>query len=58
MMSDSGQSEESLYSDSDKDESNVSEIYIFYHIILHILSEIEDDSGDDIAISIPQYIPS
>ena len=31
MMSDSGQSEESLYSDSDKDESNVSEIYIFYH---------------------------
>ena len=52
-MSDSDQSEESLYSDSDKDLGNASDIPI-----LSEESEIEDDSGDNIAISNPQYIPS
>ena len=51
-MSDSDQSEESLYSDSDKDLGNASDIPI-----LSEESEIEDDSGSNIAISSPQYIP-
>ena len=53
MMSDSDQSEESLYSDSDKDLGNASDVPI-----LSEESEIEDDSGDEVAISSPQYIPS
>ena len=53
MISDSDQSKESLYSDSDKDVGNASDIPI-----LSEESEIEDVSGDDIAISSPQYIPS
>ena len=53
MMSDSGQSEESLYSDSDKDLDNASDVPI-----LSEESEIEDDSGDEVAISSPQYMPS
>ena len=52
MMSDSDQSEESSYSDSDKDLGNASDIPI-----LSEESEIEDDSGSNIAISSPQYIP-
>ena len=50
MMSDSDQSEESLYSDSDKDLA--SDVPILAE------SEIEDDSGDEVAISSPQYIPT
>ena len=46
MMSNSDQSEESSYSDSDKDLGNASDIPI-----LSEESEIEDDSGDDITIS-------
>ena len=42
MMSDSDQSEESLYSDSDKDLA--SDVPILAE------SEIEDDSGDEVAI--------
>ena len=53
MMSDSDKSGESLYSDSDKDLGNASDIPI-----LSEESEIEDDSGGNIAISSPQYIPS
>ena len=49
-MSDSDQSEESLYSDSEKDLA--SDVPILAE------SEIEDDSGDEVAISSPQYIPS
>ena len=49
-MSDSDQSEESLYSDSDKDLA--SDVPILAE------SEIEDDSGDEVAISSPQYIPT
>ena len=52
-MSDSDQSEESLYSDSDEDLGNASDVPI-----LSEESEIEDDSGDEVAISSPQYIPS
>ena len=52
-MSDSDQSEESLYSDCDKDLGNASHIPV-----LSKESEIEDDSGDEIAISSPQYTPS
>ena len=52
MMSDSDQSEESLYSDSDEDLGNASDVPILSE------SEIEDDSGDEVAISSPQYIPS
>ena len=48
-MSDSDQSEEFLYCDSDEDVGNASDI--------PILSE-EDDSEVDIAISSPQYIPT
>ena len=53
MMSDSDQSEESLYSDSDEDLGNASDVPI-----LSVESEIEDDSGDEVAISSPQYIPT
>ena len=53
MMSDSDQFEKSLYSDSDKDLGNASNIPV-----LSEESEIEDDSGDEIAISSPQYTPS
>ena len=49
-MSDSDQSEESLYSDSDKDLGNASDVSI-----LSEESQIEDDSGDEVAISSPQY---
>ena len=52
MMSDSDKSGESLYSDSDEDLGNASDIPI-----LSEESEIEDDSGSNIAISSPQYIP-
>ena len=52
-MSDSDQSEESLYSDSDEDLGNASDVPT-----LSEESEIEDDSGDEVAISSPQYIPS
>ena len=52
-MSDSDQSEESLYSDSDKDLGNASDIPI-----LSEESEIEDDSGDNITISGLHHIPS
>ena len=51
MMSDSDQSEESLHSDSDL--GNASDVPI-----LSEESQIEDDSGDEVAISSPQYIPS
>ena len=51
MMSDFDQSEESLYSDSDKDLGNASDVPI-----LSEESEIEDDSGDEVAISSPQNI--
>ena len=51
MMSDSDKSGESLYSDSDEDLGNASDIPI-----LSEESEI-DDSGSNIAISSPQYIP-
>ena len=50
-MSDSDQSEESLHSDSDL--GNASDVPI-----LSEESQIEDDSGDEVAISSPQYIPS
>ena len=53
MMSDSDQSEESLYSDSDKDLGNASDIPI-----LSEESEIEDDSGADITIAGLHHIPS
>ena len=49
-MSDSDQSEESLYSDSDEDLGNASDVPILSE------SKIEDDSGDEVAISSPQYI--
>ena len=56
-MSDSDQSEEFLYSNSDEDEGedvgNASDIPI-----LSEESEIEDDSEVEIAISSPQYIPT
>ena len=45
-MSDSNQSEEYLYSDSDEDLGNASDVPI-----LSEESEIEDDSGDEVAIS-------
>ena len=48
-MSDSDQSEESLYSDSGKDFGNASHVPVSSEE-----SEIEDDSGDEIAISSPQ----
>ena len=47
-MSDSDQSEESLHSDSDL--GNASDVPI-----LSEESQIEDDSGDEVAISSPQY---
>ena len=53
MMSDSDQFEKSLYSDSDKHLGNASNIPV-----LSEESEIEDDSGDEIAISSPQYTAS
>ena len=55
MISDSDQSEEFLYSnsDEDKDVGNASDIPI-----LSEESEIEDDSEVEIAISSPQYIPT
>ena len=52
MMSDSDQSKKSLYSDFNEDLGNASDIPILSE------SEMEDDSGDDIAISSQQYIPS
>ena len=52
-MSDSDQSEEFLYSNSDKDVGNASDIPI-----LSEECEIEDDSEVEIAISSPQYIPT
>ena len=52
-MSDSDQSEESLYSDSDEDFGNASDVPI-----LSEESEIEDNSGDEITIASAQYIPT